>query len=82
MIHLVSGFQVAGFPHIVGSIWLSEDQIYADMARLFYYQIYEVGEGMLVDGSVARALHSAVVHTRQQWWLEPLAWAQYIYYGA
>jgi CHAT domain-containing protein len=82
VIHLVSGFQVAGFPHVVGSMWPSVDQICAEMARVFYEQVCQVDEGVLVQGSVARALHAAVVYIRQRWWLEPLAWAQYVHYGA
>ena len=81
VIHLGSGFQVAGFPHVVGSMWPSVDQICADMARRFYQRLCKVDERILGDDSVARALHEVVWEVRRQWWTEPLAWAQYIHFG-
>ena len=81
VIHPVSGFQVAGFPHVVGSMWPSVDQICADMAHRFYQRVCEVDERVVADDSVARALHSLVLEIRQQWCMEPMAWPQYVYFG-
>ncbi|OQV09889.1 CHAT domain-containing protein [Cladophialophora immunda] len=81
VIHLVSGFQVAGFPHVVGSMWQSADRICADMAYLFYQRICAVDEGLVGDGSVARALHGAVSEVRKRCPEEPLLWAQYVHFG-
>ena len=36
VIHVVSGFQVAGFPHVVGCLWPSVDRICVDVASKFY----------------------------------------------
>ena len=82
VIHLVSGFQVAGFPHVIGAMWPSMDQICVDMARVFYQKFCGIDPGMIVDGSVARVLRSTVVEIRKQWWMEPLCWAQYVHFGA
>jgi CHAT domain-containing protein len=72
---------VAGFPHVVGSMWKSADVICADMAHLFYQRICAAGQGVLTDGSAAGALHSAILDIRQRWWDEPLLWAQYVHFG-
>jgi CHAT domain-containing protein len=82
VIHLVSGFQVAGFAHVIGSMWPSVDQICADVARLFYQNFCVEDGGMDADGFAAYALQSAVLEIRKQWWMEPLAWAQYVHFGA
>jgi CHAT domain len=36
VVHLASGFQMAGFPHVVASVWLVEDESCVEMAREFY----------------------------------------------
>jgi CHAT domain-containing protein len=36
VIHVVSGFQVAGFPHVIGCLWPSNDRICVQVADRFY----------------------------------------------
>lgn len=71
VIHLASGFQVAGFPHVIGSLWPSDDTVCVKVARMFYQRI-----------AVASALHDAVMEIRTRWPKQPLLWAQYIHIGA
>jgi CHAT domain-containing protein len=82
VIHIVSGFQVTGFPSVIGSMWPSADQIYIEVARLFYQNLREEGESVIVNGTVAKAIHSAIINIRHTWWMGPLLWAQYIHFGA
>ena len=39
VIHAVSGFQVVGFPHVVGRLWPAGDSGYVEIAREFYRSI-------------------------------------------
>ncbi|KAB5581174.1 CHAT domain-containing protein [Coniochaeta sp. 2T2.1] len=35
-VHLTTGFQLAGFPHVVGTLWQADDDAAVDIAELFY----------------------------------------------
>jgi CHAT domain-containing protein len=50
--HVVSGFQVAGFPHVVGCLWPAGDEECVEVARLFYSSVLQ---------SLALALQEAVM---------------------
>lgn len=80
-IHLVSGFQVAGFPHVIGSMWTSPDEVCAELAWLFYQSLRTTNHRLLEHGAVARGLHSAIVNIRQQRPKQPLLWTQYVHFG-
>ncbi|KAN0071329.1 hypothetical protein V8E54_010760 [Elaphomyces granulatus] len=41
VIHVVSGFQVAGFPHVVGCLWPAGDLDCVEVARRFYSSILQ-----------------------------------------
>ncbi|KAE8447330.1 hypothetical protein EG329_010888 [Mollisiaceae sp. DMI_Dod_QoI] len=56
-IHLVSAFQLAGFRHVIGTLWEVSDQHCVDVARVLYETLR--GEGM-TDVAVCRGLHRAV----------------------
>ena len=78
VIHLASAFQVAGFGHVVGAMWPSDDDICVDMAKDFYGLLKS--NNHQVDG-VAEALHTAVQKVRCANLRQPLLWAQYIHVG-
>lgn len=63
-IHLISGFQLAGFRHVIGTLWEVHDQTCVDMARLVYEGL---GKGGLTDDSVCLALHNATRALRDRW---------------
>lgn len=56
-IHLVSAFQLAGFRHVVGSLWEVSDKHCVDIARILYETIRDEG---MTDEVVCRGLHKAV----------------------
>jgi CHAT domain-containing protein len=56
-IHLVSSFQLAGFRHVVGTVWEVSDKNCVDVAGLLYETIREEG---MTDLAVCRGLHRAV----------------------
>jgi tetratricopeptide (TPR) repeat protein len=93
--HVVSGFQVAGFRHVIGSLWPSDDTVSVEVAKSFYAGLFQDrtvkggsnagnegrGDG---DRAVALALHKAVVKIREseEYRNKPLSWAQYVHFGA
>ncbi|KAH7129911.1 CHAT domain-containing protein [Dactylonectria estremocensis] len=63
-IHLVSAFQLAGFRHVVGTLWEVGDEISVDMAKIAYE---EIRRGEMADESVCRGLHKATRQLRDRW---------------
>ena len=83
VIHIVSGFQVAGFPHVVGSLWPAGDKECVKVASGFYSKLFENGSVSDVEGRrVACALQEAVMAVRAQDVDMPLNWAQFVHFGA
>ncbi|KAF5497856.1 hypothetical protein CGCS363_v008003 [Colletotrichum siamense] len=62
-IHLVNACQLAGFPHVVGSLWMIDDECSADAAAEVYRTIQERG---WTDESVALGVHNAAILLRQK----------------
>jgi CHAT domain-containing protein len=56
VIHAVSGFQVAGFSHVIGCLWPSIDRICAAVASSFYSHLFWRGHTLFQDEDVAAAL--------------------------
>jgi tetratricopeptide (TPR) repeat protein len=83
VIHIVSGFQVAGFPHVVGSLWPAGDEECVQVASGFYSSLFEnKGVPELGVRRVAWALREAVMVVRAEDIDMPLNWAQFVHFGA
>lgn len=89
MLQVVSGFQVAGFRHVVGCLWPSDDKVdkvCVEVAKSFHYS--ELGQGtdmkFSIEKAAALALHKAVVKVGESkgYRKRPLLWAQYVHFGA
>ncbi|GKT53278.1 TPR domain-containing protein [Colletotrichum tofieldiae] len=63
-IHLASAFQLAGFRHVIGTLWEVDDGLCVDMARLTYKFL---GANGLSDESVSSGLHYATKTLRDRW---------------
>ncbi|PTD06930.1 hypothetical protein FCULG_00006387 [Fusarium culmorum] len=63
-IHLISACQLAGFRHIIGTLWRVQDEHCVDVARITYETIKEEG---MTDDSVCRGLHKAMRLMRDAW---------------
>ncbi|ETS81126.1 hypothetical protein PFICI_06128 [Pestalotiopsis fici W106-1] len=63
-IHLISAFQLAGFRHVIGTLWNVDDRLCGDMARLVYEALKD---GRLRDESPSRGLHFATKQLRDKW---------------
>jgi tetratricopeptide (TPR) repeat protein len=71
-IHLISACQLAGFRHIIGTLWEVNDELCVDMARITYEGMRDGG---MTDESVCRGLHNATRELRDRW-LNTLATAR------
>ncbi|KAK4235078.1 CHAT domain-containing protein [Achaetomium macrosporum] len=56
-IHLAGAFQLAGFRHVVGTLWEVSDVQSVEVARVFYETLRDGG---MTDAAVCRGLHKAV----------------------
>ncbi|MEV7782324.1 CHAT domain-containing protein [Kitasatospora sp. NPDC088351] len=82
-IHLASAFQLAGFPHVIGTLWEINDELASTVAADFYA---ELGSGPTGDGSIdtsetARALHHTVRAMRDRFPESPSLWAAHLHVG-
>ncbi|KIL93026.1 hypothetical protein FAVG1_04207 [Fusarium avenaceum] len=66
-IHLISAFQLAGFRHVIGTLWEVGDEISVDIARTVYEGIQR---GAQADESICRGLHKATLEQRDKWFTE------------
>ncbi|KAH7210848.1 CHAT domain-containing protein [Fusarium redolens] len=68
-IHLISACQLAGFRHVVGTLWEVNDELCVDMARITYEGIRD---GFMTDESVCQGLHNATRQLRDRWLNMPI----------
>ncbi|MFJ8082919.1 CHAT domain-containing protein [Streptomyces sp. NPDC096205] len=88
-IHLASAFQLAGFPHVIGTLWGIDDRIAVRIAEAFYEGLKSDSTALDPDRS-ARALHEAVRRVRDGHDLPPgydrrqapSVWAAHLHAGA
>ncbi|MEU3660241.1 CHAT domain-containing protein [Streptomyces sp. NPDC032940] len=79
-VHIVSALQMAGFPHVVGSLWHVVDAIGAEVARGVYEELH-TGDGALDVSRTAGALHTAVRALRDLYPVTPSLWACQVHAG-
>ncbi|KAH7255313.1 CHAT domain-containing protein [Fusarium redolens] len=63
-VHLISAFQLAGFQHVIGTLWEVNDKVCVDIAKVAYEGIRD---GQMTDLSVAWGLHEASRQLRDKW---------------
>ena len=69
-IHLTAACQLAGFQHVIGTLWSVNDEASVEMANLVYKWLASRG---LSDQSVSEGLHHASRELRSQWIQEKAA---------
>jgi CHAT domain-containing protein len=82
VIHLASGFQVAGFSHVIASMWSTDDEVCVKMARGFYRRLKDGSAVQAHNSAVAAAVHRSIMEIRMEWRRYPLLWAPYVHLGA
>jgi CHAT domain-containing protein len=80
-IHMASAFQLAGYPHVVATLWAINDKIAADIAAEFYREVM-TGGGTVLAFAPTRALHKATRAARDRFRNAPSLWAAHIHTGA
>ncbi|MFC8916917.1 CHAT domain-containing protein [Streptomyces sp. NPDC057116] len=84
-IHITSAFQLAGYPHAVGTLWPVHDVVAVRVTRLLYRELCTEGPGgepELDDTRTAEALHRAVLRCRAVFAAGPSLWAAHVHAGA
>ena len=78
-IHLASAFQLAGYRHVIATLWPIGDRHAVNIAD----HIYTTLTTATGEGDVAGAVHTAVRRMRRRWgWEMPSVWASHIHAGA
>jgi len=73
--HIVSSFHIAGFIHVIGTLWPSDDGACQKMAVDFYSELSKTDD-------VASSYRTAIMGLMIQKPLQPLYWAPFIHFGA
>jgi CHAT domain-containing protein len=79
-VHIVSALQMAGFPHVIGSLWQVDDTIGAGVARDVYGALH-TANGHLDVTRTAEALHATVCALRTRYPATPSLWACQVHAG-
>lgn len=84
-IHIASGFQLAGFTHVVAAMWPSESRFCREISVDFYRSLFDgkehhgIGEG---HRKLRIAFYEAVKKVQKKYPNHPLKWAPFIHMGA
>lgn len=83
-IHIASGFQLAGFSHVLATLWESDDGACRQVAGVFYRELYQglQEESGKEHRAVSMAFHHAVGKLREGIMRQPIKWAPFIHTGA
>ncbi|KAK6533572.1 hypothetical protein TWF694_002510 [Orbilia ellipsospora] len=76
MPHIANSFQLAGYPHVIGTLWEADDESAILVSKTFYKH--------LSRNNAARALHHAIRKMMQHHWFKDdyLAWVPFVHIGA
>jgi CHAT domain-containing protein len=74
-IHLSSAFQLAGYRHVIGTLWPIADDLAEQFARSIYTDIATHPD------DVAAAVHRATIQIRRKYPRNPHAWAAHLHLG-
>ncbi|MEV6829459.1 CHAT domain-containing protein [Amycolatopsis sp. NPDC051102] len=78
-LHLAGAFQVAGYRHVIATLWTVADDRAVEVAESVYTAL--LGQGTAAADEVARALHQAVRRLRALVPEAPMLWAPFVHSG-
>ncbi|MGW6567799.1 CHAT domain-containing protein [Streptomyces sp. NPDC054975] len=79
-VHLASSFQLAGYPHVIGTLWPVADKVATRLTEELYATLVDdLARGRPIDP--ARALHHPVRELRRRLARAPHLWAAHIHTG-
>ena len=80
-ITLATAFGLAGYQHVIGTLWSISDELAPDIADHVYQALTQPGRSGIHAEKTAAALDTAVLAARQYCEGEPWLWAPYIHIG-
>jgi CHAT domain-containing protein len=81
-VHLTGAFQLAGYKHVVGTLWQVNDMASATLVGDFYAALTAPGSQRAIEVSrTATALHDATCRLRDRFPNWPTFWAAHIHVG-
>lgn len=80
-LHIASGFQLAGFSHVLAAMWPSESKVCREVSTEFYRLLFD-GKYRGGHQKVGMAFHGAVKKAQEKYRRSPLKWAPFIHMGA
>jgi tetratricopeptide (TPR) repeat protein len=78
VIHIASAFHMAGYPHVIGTLWAVNDAAAATIAELVYT---ELTSGHPDPHRAPAALRNALTRMRENHPRQPSRWASHIHIG-
>ncbi|MEU0693651.1 CHAT domain-containing protein [Streptomyces niveus] len=81
-LHMTGAFQLAGYPHVVGTQWPVADRAAHQLATDFYGRLTAGGTAPPDPALSPEALHHAVRRLRADYPVTPTAWAAHTHTGA
>jgi hypothetical protein len=80
-LHLASSLQLAGFQHVIATVWGAKDTAAVEVAKSFYEALHNATDTGAVN--VAEALHVAVVSLRNtdENWNDVSLWGPFVHLG-
>ncbi|MFI9150634.1 CHAT domain-containing protein [Streptomyces sp. NPDC053367] len=80
-VHLTGAFHLAGYRHVIGTLWPVDERAAAEIANDFYLRLTTGGTTPPDTASSARALHHAVRSLRSRYMRSPTYWAAHTHTG-
>jgi hypothetical protein len=80
-VHITGAFQLAGYQHVIGTLWTIDDTFAVHVARDFYRHLFRVGGPAPDLSQTSRALHEATRRLRSRYWDSPALWAAHTHTG-
>jgi tetratricopeptide (TPR) repeat protein len=80
-VHITSAFQLAGYPHVIGTLWPISDEKAPVVTRDIYAHLTANGTTPPHPENSAAALHGAIRRLRDQHPSNPTMWSAYVHVG-
>lgn len=86
-LHIASMMQVAGYKHVIGTLWEAKNQACIGFAECFYKKLFTFDEDSADSRPNAcwlEKIPEAYVHAvellRDKYWMAPLTWAPFVHF--
>ena len=80
-VHIASAFHLAGYQHVIGTLWPVSDDLAQALAGDFYSYLTRIGTSPPAPGIAAHALHHATRRLRDSYPGRPGLWAAHTHTG-